>query len=203
MFTGIVEEVGEIVARRDRGDLFELTVRAERSASELERGASVAVSGVCLTVTGIEDKDFAVDVANETASRTHLGGFGPGRRVNLELPLRATSRLGGHFVQGHVDTVGRLEGSEQRGGDRVLRVGYPKEFDALVVEKGSIAIDGVSLTVTGCGRGWLEIMLIPYTLEATTLGDLRQGDPVNLEYDILAKYLVRLAQLYQEQGGRR
>jgi riboflavin synthase len=135
-------------------------------------------------------------VAPETLRRTTLGRRVEGDAVNLELPLRADARLGGHFVQGHVDAAARVRHAGDRDGDYVLTIGHTREASSLVVEKGSITIDGVSLTVTGCGPEWLEVMLIPHTLDATTLGRLTPGDDVNLEYDILAKYMVQLAEPY-------
>jgi riboflavin synthase len=135
-------------------------------------------------------------VAPETLRRTTLGRRVEGDAVNLELPLRADARLGGHFVQGHVDVAARVRHAGDRDGDYVLAIGHAREASSLVVEKGSITIDGVSLTVTGCGPEWLEVMLIPHTLDATTLGRLTPGDDVNLEYDILAKYMVQLAEPY-------
>lgn len=192
MFTGIVTDIGRVVDRVERGGQLTLALEAADTAPELRVGASVAVSGVCLTVTGLEGPRFTVDVADETRRRTTLGALTSGGKVNLELPLRADGRLDGHFVQGHVDGSGRVLSVEQRGADRVLRIGHPSEFDAYIVEKGSIAVDGVSLTVTLCGSEWFEVMLIPHTLSVTTLGERKVGDAVNLEYDILAKYLVRL-----------
>ena len=196
MFTGLVQSRGEVVARRERGELTELEIRSAELAPSLRVGDSVAVSGVCLTATYVDSSTFRLDVARETRRRTTLGTVERGDRVNLELPLRAEDRLGGHFVQGHVDEVGRVVHAGQGGGDYVIRVEHSQEADHLVVEKGSISMDGVSLTVTHCGSAWLEVMLIPHTLDATTLAALRPGHGVNLEYDILAKYMARFAEPY-------
>jgi len=202
MFTGLVETMGTIGERTEpgtkkaKGDLVELTIESQEIAPALTLGDSVAVSGVCLTATHIDPPRFRVDVAQETLRRTTLGQRASGDVINLELPLRADARLGGHFVQGHVDCVARVTHAGPRDGDYVLSFAHADEAGPLVVEKGSIAIDGVSLTVTGCGPSWLEVMLIPYTLDVTTLGRLSPGDDVNLEYDILAKYMVRLAEPY-------
>lgn len=195
MFTGIIEDVGRVVGSEDRAGQRSLSLEAGVVAEELRTGSSVAVSGVCLTVTERQGNRFRVDVATETLERTTLGELPPDGRVNLELPVRLQGRLDGHFVQGHVDGRGRVVSIRQRGSDRLLRIEHPKEADAFIVEKGSIAVDGVSLTVTACGPGWFEFMLIPHTIRMTTLGQLGEGDAVNLEYDILAKYLIRLTEL--------
>jgi riboflavin synthase len=197
MFTGLVQAIGRLGSARRRGDVLELLIESELVAPELALGASVAVSGVCLTATKIAALSFGVDVAMETERRTRLGGLPPGSLLNLELPLRPADRLGGHIVQGHVDELGLVVESSVREGDHVLRVEHSPRASRFVVEKGSIAIDGVSLTVTASGPGWLEVMLIPHTLAVTTLGRLSPGDGVHLEYDILAKYVARLAEPYR------
>jgi len=203
MFTGIVEAVGRITGRTEVAGLLTLKLETELAAG-LAPGASIACSGVCLTATGGTASEIFVDVANETVRCTTLGAKRAGDRVNLERPLRADGRLDGHFVQGHVDGRGVVVVSDARGGDRVLRIGHSheaREADDLVVDKGSIAVDGVSLTVTSCGQGWFEVMLIPHTLSVTTLGELVPGAHVNLEYDILAKYLVRFSQVRRARGS--
>jgi len=202
MFTGLVQAVGTVATLGEKGDLVELTVESPDLVPDLGIGDSVAVSGVCLTVTGVAPCRFRVEVAQETLRRTTLGTREVGEGVNLELPLRADDRLGGHFVQGHVDEVGHVRFAGARDGDTVIRVEHSAEARGLVVEKGSIAIDGVSLTVMGCGDAWLEVMLIPHTLDSTTLSRLQPGDGVNLEYDILAKYMARFAAPYVESWGR-
>ena len=190
MFTGIVETLGRIAARDESAGLLRFGVESELAAG-LATGASISVSGVCLTVTAVEGARFTVDVADETVRRSTLGDRRVGDLVNLERPLRADGRLDGHFVQGHVDARGEIARAVDRGADRVLRVSHPPESDRFIVEKGSIAVDGVSLTVTACGRGWFEVMLIPHTRAVTTLGAVVAGAGVNLEYDVLAKYLAR------------
>jgi riboflavin synthase len=200
MFTGLVQAVGRVESSQRRGDVLELVIASEPIASELEVGASVSVSGVCLTATRISGASFHVDVAMETERRTRLGRLASGALVNLELPLRPTDRLGGHIVQGHVDELGRVGTCGPREGNHVVRVEHSREASSFVVEKGSIAIDGVSLTVMASGPGWLEVMLIPHTLDVTTLGRLAPGDGVHLEYDILAKYVARLAEPYRPVG---
>jgi riboflavin synthase len=198
MFTGLVQAVGRLASAERRGEeVLELVIESQAIASELETGASVAVSGVCLTATSIGGSSFRVDVARETEGRTTLGARSKGALLNLELPLRATDRLGGHIVQGHVDEVGQVVESGPRAGNHVLKVQHAREGSLFVVEKGSIAIDGVSLTVMGAGPGWLEVMLIPHTLAVTTLAQLAPGDGVHLEYDILAKYVARQVAAYR------
>lgn len=202
MFTGIIEDVGHIVERVEQKGHLSLTLEANTVPAELGIGASISVSGVCLTVTELAGHRFTVDVSNETLDRTTLGGLTKNARVNLELPLRTDGRLDGHFVQGHVDGTGKILSTSERGSDRMVRFEHRQESDRFIVEKGSIAIDGVSLTVTACGDAWFEVMLIPHTLRVTTLGDRVPGDGVNLEYDILAKYLVRLTEIRQDSWRR-
>jgi len=196
MFTGIVEEIGEVVALESSGDSAVLTVRARVVGADSRHGASIAVNGVCLTVVGrAPDGDGArvdFDVMAETLSRSVIGGLHAGDRVNLERAARADSRLDGHVVQGHVDGTGVVESRRPGSGWEAVRFGLAAELARFVAEKGSIAVDGVSLTVTGVGPDWFEVGLIPETLRATTLGDRHPGDPVNLEVDVLAKYVARL-----------
>lgn len=202
MFTGLVSAVGDVAAVRDL-DAGRLLTIGHRGGdfSGLGIGDSVAVAGTCLTAVGVEADRIVFQVAAETLARTTLGAARRGSRVNLELPLRASDRLGGHFVQGHVDGVGEVVAAGGSDADyRILiRHGEPR----LVVEKGSIAMDGVSLTVTSAlpEENRFEVMLIPHTRAATTLGSLRAGDRVNLEYDILAKYVGALVAEGTASGG--
>jgi len=166
-----------------------------RLAGELREGDSVAVNGVCLTATRIEDGAFAAEVMNESLRRSSLSEAGPGALVNLELPLRASDRLGGHVVQGHVDGVAVVRDVRDDGFARVVTFRAPPELLRYVVEKGSIAVDGVSLTVAGVGRDEFSVALIPETLERTTLGSAAPGRPVNLEVDVLAKYVEKLVKV--------
>ena len=195
MFTGIIEEVGEVVAVEPHGDSAVLTIRAARIVDDLSHGASIAVDGVCLTVVGWASDDVVdirFDVMGETLKRSGIGALTVGDRVNLERAVRADARLDGHVVQGHVDGTGVVV--SRTPGDQwdSVRFGLPAELARFVAEKGSIAVDGVSLTVSAVGPDWFEVGLIPETLRATTLGDKAQGDPVNLEVDVLAKYVSRL-----------
>ena len=189
MFTGLVADLGT-VAEVDASEAgVRLTVR---SALELSAGDSVAVNGVCLTATSLPDGAFTADVMHETLRRSSLGALEEGSKVNLELPLRADDRLGGHFVQGHVDGLGTIWEVREEGFSHVVTIGAPPEILRYVIEKGSIAVDGVSLTVSGLGDDWLQVSLIPETLERTTLGEATTGATVNLEVDVLAKYIERL-----------
>ncbi len=192
MFTGLVMDLGEVGAVEQTGDGVRLSVRTTLT-SEVAPGDSVAVNGVCLTAVGVDNGAFAADVMNETLERSSLGRAGAGARVNVELPLRPADRLGGHVVQGHVDGLGTVARVEVDGFARRVRI-EPEDAAQLryVVEKGSIAIDGVSLTVSALDDAGFEVSLIPETLERTNLGSLEPRDVVNLEFDVLAKYVERL-----------
>jgi riboflavin synthase len=195
MFTGIVEELGEVMTLDLDGDSARLSVKAPIVSTDVVHGASIAVNGVCLTVVEVQDDVFTADVMRETLERSTLGGLRAGERVNLERAVRASDRLGGHIVQGHVDGIDEVQ--SRTPGERwdVVRIGLPPELARYVVEKGSIAIDGVSLTVSALGGDWFEISLIPTTLELTTLGLRKPGEWVNLEVDVIAKYVERLGQV--------
>ena len=197
MFTGIIEEIGEITAIAPSGDGWRLTVRAPKAASDAVHGESIAVSGVCLTVVGSTADTFDTDVMKQTLDVAAIGGASVGTRVNIEKAMPVGARLGGHIVQGHVDGVGEV--LEVRPGAQwsVLRVSLPADLAPLVVDKGSISVDGTSLTVSAVSppdaeSAWFEISLIPETLAATTLGTRAIGDRVNLETDILARHVERL-----------
>jgi len=199
MFTGLVQALGEITAKQARGDAVRLVVAAPGPASQARIGDSVAVNGCCLTVVEIEGETLAFDVIPETLDRTSIGAQDVGGVVNIELPLRPTDRLGGHFVQGHVDAVGQLLDKATSGeGDVRYRFSLPASLGGHIVEKGSIAIDGVSLTVASVDSEGFSVALIPHTLEVTNFGRMELGAPVNLEGDILAKYV---AALHPQLGG--
>jgi riboflavin synthase len=185
MFTGLVVSTGKVESVGPRLRI------ATPLTSELARGDSIAVGGVCLTAVEIENGSFEADVMEETLKRSSLGSLKPGDAVNLELALRVGDRLGGHFVQGHVDATGTVESVEERGLSTVIRFTAPADVLRYIVEKGSIAVDGVSLTVVDVGDESFSVSLIPETLERTTLGALSPGDIVNLEADMLAKYVVK------------
>lgn len=210
MFTGIIEELGEVLAWERSADAGRLTVRGPLVVSDAGHGDSVSVNGVCLTVVDKGDDWFTADVMAETIALSTLGNPLPGERVNLERALRADDRLGGHIVQGHVD--GTAEVLDVTNGEkwRVVRFSLGDALAPLVVRKGSITLDGVSLTVTAVGDGWFEVSLIPETLTATTLGEKKPGDLVNVETDILARHVARMLQFtdqaqdaaHTERGAR-
>ena len=192
MFTGIVEELGEVTGWQDLPDAARITVRGPLVTSDAGHGDSICVSGVCLTVVDNVDGAFTADVMRETLQRSSLGALSVGSPVNLERAVRLQDRLGGHLVQGHVDGTGEIVSKSRSEHWTVVRVSVPLELDRYVVEKGSITLDGVSLTVTAVEPGWLEVSLIPATLALTTLGAKQPGEPVNLEVDITAKYVEKL-----------
>jgi riboflavin synthase len=192
VFTGIVEELGEIVGKEELGDSARLVIRGPVVTSDAGHGDSIAVNGVCLTAVGADADGFGADVMHETLRRSSLAEVRPGARVNLELPLRADERLGGHVVQGHVDGLGAVRDVHEEGFARVVTIDADPGLLRYVVEKGSIAVDGVSLTVAAVDEDSFDVSLIPETLERTTLGTASPGSPVNLEVDILAKYVEKL-----------
>jgi riboflavin synthase len=192
VFTGIVEELGQVVAVEPDGDGARLTVRGPLVTADARHGESIAVDGVCLTVVTNEDGQFTVDVIRETLDRSSLGGLAPGSRVNLERAVRLSDRLGGHLVQGHVDGVGTIASVTPGNRWTVVRIALPDGLGRYVVEKGSITVDGVSLTVSAVGADWFEVSLIPTTLALTTFGTKASGQRVNLEVDVVAKYVEKL-----------
>jgi riboflavin synthase len=187
MFTGIVEARGLVRSANGR-----LQVEAGPIAEDVAIGDSVAVNGVCLTVAERGEDGLIFDLAGETLDRTTLGGLSAGDPVNLERPVTLLTRLGGHLVQGHVDGVGTIEHVEEEQGGTTVRISIPESLRAYLVEKGSIAVDGVSLTVAGLEEASFTVALVPHTLAATTLGVIERGDLVNLEVDVLAKYVESL-----------
>jgi riboflavin synthase len=196
MFTGIVEELGEVTGRDVLADAARLTIRGPVVTVDAGHGDSIAVNGVCLTVAELlGDGQFTADVMGETLNRSNLGELQVGSRVNLERAAAVNSRLGGHIVQGHVDGTGRVVARAPSEHWEVVRIEVPAAVARYVVEKGSITVDGISLTVSGLGsepRDWFEVSLIPTTRELTTLGGAPVGTPVNLEVDVIAKYVERL-----------
>ena len=199
MFTGIIEEVGEIAGIRETGDFRRLRILAPAVLTDAEPGASIATDGVCITAAAISDSHFEADLSSETFHRTTFANARVGRKVNLERAMRADSRFGGHIVQGHVDGIGRVRRFDRSGDDWNLEIVVPPDSAERLVWKGSIAVDGISLTVAALHSGTLSIAIIPFTMEHTNLGDRKPGDEVNLEFDILAKYVERLAAPYLQQ----
>jgi riboflavin synthase len=191
VFTGLVADLGTVAAVDATDDGVRLRLQTAL-AGEIGEGDSVAVNGVCLTATEVTSDAFAADVMQESLRRSALGEIRAGSSVNLELAMRASDRLGGHIVQGHVDGLGTVSGVREDGFSRVVTVDAPADVLRYVVEKGSIAVNGVSLTVSAIADDWFEVSLIPETLERTTLGEAATGTPVNLEVDVLAKYVEKL-----------
>lgn len=194
MFTGLVEAVGQLVERTPTAGGYRMRITTAL-ASELSAGDSLAVNGVCLTVIRSETGDISADVGPETNRVTTLGSLAPGALVNLERPLRADGRLGGHFVQGHVDAVGRLEAIRPEAEFHWLTVSFPPHLAPYLVQKGSIAVDGISLTIASLGAAAFEVQIVPFTMQHTNLGRAHARDGVNLECDMVAKYVVRAVEL--------
>ncbi|MFA7768633.1 riboflavin synthase [Streptomyces sp. NRRL S-448] len=192
MFTGIVEELGEVTAVEQLEEASRFRLRGPLVTEGAKHGDSIAVNGVCLTVVETTDGEFTADVMQETLNRSSLGALTKGSRVNLERPMALGGRLGGHLVQGHVDGTGEIISRTPSEHWEIVKVALPANLSRYVVEKGSITVDGVSLTVVEAAADWFSISLIPTTLALTTLGIKQSGDPVNLEVDVLAKYVERL-----------
>jgi len=209
MFTGIVEELGTVAAVEDQGDAIRLTVRADTVLEDAGIGHSIAVNGCCLTVSSLHDGTWTADVMQETLDQTSLGGLAVGDSVNLERAATLATRLGGHLVQGHVDGVGTILQRQPSDHWDVVTVGLPEQLAPYLVDKGSIAVDGVSLTVVDAGPDRFTVSLIPETLARTTLGTRTVGDLVNLETDVIARHVATLVRAYtapsngdQHTGGR-
>jgi len=204
MFTGIIEGVGKLVAKRNAGGGMAFDLVAGFDLTDPEEGESIAVNGVCLTAYNIEGRRFTVDVSPESLSRTTLGGLSVGGGVNMERALQLSDRLGGHIVSGHVDCVAAVRERQPKGDFTLFSFGFPKEFGRYVIEKGSVTIDGVSLTVNSCTADTFDVSIIPHTLQITTLGLLVRGVKVNIEVDIIGKYVEKMLMPREagEQDGR-
>ena len=197
MFTGIIEEVGEVVEVADTGNFRTIVVRGNTVFDDLRTGSSIAVNGVCLTVRSMASRIFTAEMSRETLDRTSLGSLKKGTVLNLERPMRADSRFGGHIVQGHVDGVGHIRRFERQADAWNLEVEYPETDKCYLVEKGSIAVDGISLTVASLrSPNIFSVAIIPHTFENTNLRTARPNDPMNLEFDVLAKYIESLLKPY-------
>ena len=202
MFTGIVEETGTVRHVERRGDILVIRIGARRSLADLPVGGSIAVNGCCLTAVDVSGETFTCELHEETLRRTAFQDrLRPGVRVNLERPVRADGRLDGHIVQGHVDGVGTIRDLLRLGESAELIVAPPSELERYLVHKGSVAVDGISLTVARLSPGAFTVAVIPHTLEVTNLGGARPGDPVNLEADVVAKYVERLLQFQAAGSG--
>ncbi len=200
MFTGIIEGAGRLIVKRTVGGGLALDIETEFDIIDPEEGESIAVSGVCLTAYNITGRRFSVDVSPETLSRTRLGFLRQGTMFNLERALKLSDRLGGHLVSGHVDTMAVVENRESLGNYTLFTFSLPESFDRYVIEKGSITVDGASLTVNNCGPGFFSVSVIPHTLKVTTLGELKVGYKVNIEVDVLGKYIEKLLLAPQQQS---
>ena len=192
MFTGIIEELGSVRSIEERGENARLVITAHVVTEGTNHGDSIAVNGVCLTALDVQPDSFAADVSRETLLRSTLGSLRPGAPVNLERAVTPATRLGGHMVQGHVDARGRFVGVEDHGESWTVRIAYPKEIARYLVFKGSVAVEGISLTIAGLTNDHVEIAIIPKTWEVTNLSHLKPGDDVNLEVDVIGKYVERL-----------
>ncbi|MFC1988267.1 riboflavin synthase [Chloroflexota bacterium] len=193
MFTGIIEELGRVVSAH----YGEISIAAEKVIRGLELGGSISVNGVCLTVTSLDSDSFTIDIMSETLKRSNLGLLSPGDKVNLEQPLTLGGPLGGHLVQGHVDATGKLISSRWEGDAIMVRFEAPPEVMRYIVEKGFIAVDGISLTVVDRDADSFQVSVVDFTRRHTTLAESRTGDPVNLEVDIIAKYVEQLGQVHR------
>jgi riboflavin synthase len=192
MFTGIIEELGSVRSIEERGENARLVISAHVVTEGTNHGDSISVNGVCLTALDIEPDSFAADISRETLQRSTLGSLQPGAPVNLERSVTPATRLGGHIVQGHVDARGQFAGVENHGESWTVRIAYPKEIARYLVFKGSVAVEGISLTIAGLTDDYFEIAIIPKTWEITNLSRLKPGDPVNIEVDIIGKYVEKL-----------
>ena len=200
MFTGIVEEVGTVAALEKRGEKIVLRVRAETVLEDTKIGDSIATNGVCLTVTSMAEGTFTADMMTVTAKKSALDRLRPGSAVNLERALLPTTRMGGHIVQGHVDTVGKVQGIEPKEGGYLLHIGVEPSWAPYFVAQGSVTLNGVSLTLARAGRSDFSVSLIPETLRSTNLGALKPGDPITVEFDIVGKYLLRQNEVAEESS---
>ena len=192
MFTGIIEELGEVRSIEERGENARLVIAARTVTEGTNHGDSISVNGVCLTALDVRSDSFAADVSRETLQRSTLGSLKFGTRVNLERAVTPTTRLGGHIVQGHVDARGQFLSVEDLGESWTVRIGFPKEISRYLVFKGSVAVEGISLTIAALADDYFEVAIIPKTWEVTNLSQLEPGDSVNLEVDVIGKYVERL-----------
>ena len=203
MFTGIIEGTGKLLAKRGAGGGLAFDLQAGFDLTNPEEGESIAVNGVCLTAYNIEGSKFTVDVSPESLSRTTLGDLAVGGTVNMERALQLSDRLGGHIVSGHVDCVATVSERQPKGDFTLFSFSFPKEFGRYVIEKGSITINGISLTVNSCTLESFEVSIIPHTLKITSLGELKRGSKVNIEVDIIGKYVEKMLQPGGTKDGQK
>lgn len=192
MFTGLVEETGKLKSKTKTGDGYQLEISANIVMEDLKIGSSISVNGCCLTVVKKKNNNFFVDTIEETLKKTNLGTLEIDSRVNLERPLKVDARLGGHFVLGHVDTTGIVKEITKLSNSHFMKISYPAEFDKYLIYVGSVSIDGVSMTVAEIGERWFGVGIIPFTWQETIFSDKKVGDKVNLEFDVLGKYVDRI-----------
>jgi len=192
MFTGIIEELGSVRSIEERGENARIVISARLVTDGTNHGDSISVNGVCLTALDVQPDSFAADVSKETLKRSTLGSLRPGSPVNLERAVTPATRLGGHIVQGHVDARGRFTAVEDHGESWTVKIAYPKEIGRYLVFKGSVAVEGISLTIAGLSEDHFEVAIIPKTWEVTNLSHLKPGDEVNLEVDVIGKYVEKL-----------
>ena len=198
MFTGLVEETGKLIDKIVTGEGYQLVISAKKVMSDLEIGSSICVNGVCLTVVKKTEASFYLDTIEETLKKTNLGSLNIGDKVNLERPLKADERLGGHFVLGHVDTTGKIAEVKELSNSHFVTISYPEQFNKYLIYVGSVAIDGVSMTVAELGKNTFSVGVIPHTWEETIFSNKKPGDTVNLEFDVLGKYVEKIMEGKQE-----
>lgn len=192
MFTGIIQEIGKVISAQNRDGNLVLTVSSSKLSGKLQIGSSIAINGACQTVTNIKKDSFTVEAISETLAKTNLGSLKAGSKLNLESSLTPQSLLDGHIVQGHVDCTGRIINISRHSGSVLFTIGYPPDFESYLVSKGSVAIDGISLTVVNSEKNRFTVAIIPLTLSSTILSEKNTGDVVNLEFDIIAKYIEKM-----------
>jgi len=192
MFTGIIEELGKVASIEQHGDNARIVIEAQLITEDIHEGDSIAVNGVCLTALDVNKNSFAADVSRETLDRSTLGNLKPGSALNLERSVTMATRLGGHLVQGHVDARGKFLSATDHGGSWTVRISYPPEIARYLVFKGSVAVEGISLTIAALSDDYFEVAIIPKTWQMTNFSQLQAGDEVNLEADVIAKYVERL-----------
>ncbi|MEO8399553.1 MAG: riboflavin synthase [Ignavibacteriaceae bacterium] len=200
MFTGLVEEKGKLINKKSSENIYQLTFAAKKNLEDLKIGDSISVNGVCLTVVKKNGDNFSVDVIEETLKKTNLGILKKNDEVNLEMPLKVNARLGGHFVLGHIDTTGIIDEIKKLSASHFVNISFPKKFKKYLIFVGSVAIDGVSMTIAELGENTFSVGVIPHTWNETIFSTKKSGDTVNLEFDVLGKYVERIMEFKQEEN---